>query len=244
MGQLTKTNFEAITDSLGEQYALLVAVKESTEIDDLTTGATGNLNRVDALSDKRAQADLLASFLDVTDAITNGTYLAPRLVYTNALARLQRNVGNFTTYMQAQSAKVSRNFASLCAACGITINPSYIFEAADVTVATVTVTAANTGTFGAASALDPAVTGPVRMVAKVTSNVTVGFTLNCTMKKANAQTEVKAVVIPASSTVGAEVNVGSGTDVYVDCTAIAVVGGGSADGAVGIVAEPLRTPAI
>lgn len=238
MAPMIKASFEAISDSLGVQFDAMLSLLDTDEAADLTAAAVNNLNRVDALADKRAQATLLEPFLNLSEAspiVTAGT------MYSAMLQRLQSNTGPFQTYLVTNGIKVSRAFADLCLAAGVNVPASQIFDQTPVILASATITGASAATFSAQSAINTALAGPLPCNVKITTIIGDAVVAHLTMKKLDNTTEVVDVSITSAAAVNALFAVGDSDDLYVDCTAITVTGGTS--GAFQVVTITPRTPA-
>lgn len=242
MAALTKANFEAISDSLGIQDTKRLALAATTEATDLLAAAALNLDRIDDLADIPAQIQLLEAFNTLHTNLA--TPYVPATVFSTAIQRLAANVGGaFGPYLLAQGAYVSKAFADLAAAVGAAIIPAYVMPPAVVSLATFTITGSGTGTFGASSLIDRLVYAATPCEIEITTDIGAATaTVNCTMVKQDGTTEIKAVVLASTLVVGNKVAVGSGTDKYVDCTAI-TVNSGSDSGAFKVQNILIRTPA-
>lgn len=241
MAALSKANFELISDSLGIQYAKLLALAGTTEATDLLAAAALNLNRIDDLADIPAQIQLLEAFNTLHTNLA--TPYAPVTVFSTTIQRLAANVGGtIQAFLLAQGAYVSKAFKDLCAAVGQTIAAAYVMPPAVVTLATFTITGSATGTFGASGTIDRLVYAATPCEVEVTTDIGSAATINCTMVKQDGTTEVKAVVLAGTLVVGNKVAIGSGTDKYVDCTGI-TVNAGSDSGVVRVQNILIRTPA-
>lgn len=240
MAAISKANFELLTDSLGIQYKLLLALAGVTQAVDLQAAALLNLGRVDDLADIAAQIQLLEAFNGVNTKV-QAPYATPSSVFSTAVQRLISNTGALATYLTAQGAYVSKDFADLAAALSIAIPASYVMPTAVVSLATFNITGSGTGTFGASSSIDRLVYAATPCEVEVTTDIGSTATVHLTMVKQDGSVEIKDVVLAGTLVVGNKVNVGT-TEKYTDCSAI-TVNPGSDSGAFKVQNKLIRTPA-
>lgn len=242
MATFALADVETLTDRLGAIWAALVAVGASTEVDDVQTGTTTLVADLAGLS--LAKGIVLGSgALSLQTALADfeGNVTSP---FTTVVRALNSDLGGFNSFAADNaSLRYSSDFRDLCAELGITINAQYVYKLTPQTLATFAATGATTGTFTGTGTLDTSLYGPVQCELLITDDVDSSTTVNLTMVKSDTTTEVKTVNLTTADDTGEAVDIGLSTDVYVDCSAVAITGGTSGD-AFTVRTKALRAPSV
>jgi hypothetical protein len=241
MATFTTANVTALTDRLGATWAQLVAMGAATEATNARTGAATLKTDLEALSIEKglvlgSGVVALIAALDDVEGLTASSF-------TTGLRALNSDLGGFSAYALANSIMYSSDFRDLCAAAGITIAATYVYKMSPQTLLTFAVTGATTGTPVTTGALDTSLYGPVQCEILITSDISSATTVNLTMVKADATTQVKTVNLTTADDTGEAVAIGLSTDVYVDCSGVTISGGTNGD-AFTVRTKALRAPSV
>lgn len=104
----------ALADSLGAQYAELVAIPSDTHATNLATGAANNVARVQAYTDADLQVALLAAVnTEQKDSLT--PYTSPAALFGATVRALNGTAvtGGLDAYLTTNAIQVGPNFATL-----------------------------------------------------------------------------------------------------------------------------------
>lgn len=210
----------ALADRIGAIWAANLAAGETAEAAAVQTGADDLIADLEAL-DLGQAAPYAASALAFQTAA--GAVYLPASTFRTLLAAFNGDVA-LNTYLTTNSLQVTESFRDLAALCGVTIAPANVFKETAQTLATFVVTGATAGTFVGTGALDPAIYGAVPCELLITNDIGSSTAVTLTMKKFDLTTEQKVVNLTTAHHNGDTVAIGTGSDKYIDCTAIAVTG--------------------
>jgi hypothetical protein len=194
---------------------------------DDTLGKTADalVTTILGLDDADQEGDLLGPFRSLYNVVLAGNVL-PRL-FTQVLRALSNHVGGLNAWCQANDVRVHYLLGEVAS----WLNAANLFPPVVDPICSFAVTGATTGTFTEGTAIDTDEYGKANMVIEVTSSaITTETTATLTMVKLDGTTEDKVVVLANTLVLGNEVDIGThGTDMYVNCTAIAITGGTGTD---------------
>lgn len=111
---ISTTAFLALADSLGAQYADLIASPADTHLTNVATGAANNLGRIQAYTDADLQVALLAAAnTESKDALT--PYVAPSSLFSAMIRALNSTTvtGGVDAYLTTNAIQVGPHFAAL-----------------------------------------------------------------------------------------------------------------------------------
>lgn len=226
MATLPIATFQTLTDSIAAQYkALRDAFGATGTAGTAQYGADQNRTRIAALNDVQQTIDLMVTANLAVDTLDRTKWL-PGL-FSGIINALRNHVGgNFDTYMAANDARVAPEFRDVAPAGWVAT--ANVFPPVVDPIASYTVTGATTGTFTAGSAIDTTQYGKAAFEVAVTSNIGAGtVTATLTLTQADGSSTTRVVTITSGATAGSAFAVGSGSDRFVNCTAIAITGGTS-----------------
>jgi hypothetical protein len=233
-----------LTDRLGAIWKRNLDVAAATAATDVSgTGMTDLVADVNSLA-KNYQYGKAA--LDLQAAALAAKGLLAASDFATFLRALAGDLGGFTAYAAGQGGafKYSEHFRDLCALANVQAPAAlWVFKATNQTLATFAVTGATTGTFTGTGIVDTMLYGPLACELLITDDIGSSTTVTLTMLKRDGTTQSKTVNLTTSHHSGDTVAVGTGTDLYDDCNAIAVAGATSGD-AFTVRAKVLRTPTI
>jgi hypothetical protein len=245
MTLLASADVVAITDRLGAIWKRNLDVAGVTEATDVSaTGMDDLLDDIDGLGVlknyyySKAAVDLQAAALARVGLLA-ATDFAPILRLLNS------DVGGFTAYAVAQAGafKYSSSFRDLCALNSITVAPLWVYNEANQTLATFTVTGATTGTFSGTGSNDTSLYGPLACELLITNDIGSATAVTLTMLKRDGTTENKTVNLAGTETIGDVAAIGTSSNLYDDVTACAVTGATASD-AWTVRTKILRSPAV
>jgi hypothetical protein len=245
MTLLASADVVAITDRLGAIYKRNLAVASATAATDVSgTGMTDLIADVDGLGLAKSYYYGSATIALQTAALAK-IGLLDAADFATILRLLNSDVGGFTAYAVAQAGafKYSSSFRDLCALNSITVAPLWVYNESTQTLATFAATGATTGTTVLTGTNDTSLYGPLACELIVTNDIDSSTTVTLTMLKRDGTTASKTVNLTTSDVATTVKAIGTSTDLYDDCTAIAVTGATSGD-AFTVRTKILRSPAV
>ena len=244
MSVISSANFLILTDSIAWTYQKLLAAMgtNGTEVDTSSDAGKLNRNRVLALDDYEQENDLLASFEAALNRL-EAPFTAPAL-FQAAVRALQNHVGGIDPFLTAALVRVAPEFLTVYqGVTSIWLDPVNVFSPVVPSMATFVASAPGAGTYAHVAAIDSSKYYSANLVLEVTGGPT-GIdagTYAVTCKKWDDTTEIKSVVVPGGSLLGAQVDIGTHpADRYKDITLIALTLGNAGD-AVKVVSQLERT---
>lgn len=240
MATFVAADITALTDRIGAIWKRNTDITAATAASEMLAGTGTLITDLSALSlDKGIVAGSAALALQTAAA----TPYLPASAFSTLVRALNSDVGGLSAYAVTNSLMYYQYFADLCAALSITIAPAVVYKATNQTLATFAATGATTGTFTGTGSLDTSLYGPVQCEVYVTDDIGSSTTVTLTMVKADDTTQSKVVNLTTSHVAGSAVAIGTSTDVYKDCSGIAITGGTTGD-AFTVRTKILRTPAL
>jgi hypothetical protein len=240
------------TDRLGVMAKRQSDITASAAAGDVLTGATSMQSELIGTGDPQQIKDMIAGVaaMFTAAAAPQKDFDTIATDFITALDRHLASVGNINGRIVAQSLSVSKSFADYYRAkkgSTASLNPANVFQDTVVTGRTGTISGSGaltpaTGTAG--TDIDKLLVQPVQYELEVTTQIGAGATVvTCTMKKLDGTTEPKTVNLLGGDTVGTKFNIGTGSDKYVGCSALAV-GAGAASGAFKVQNKLPRVPVL
>lgn len=245
MATIAASDFLALTDSLGKQYAELKLTPGDTHAGNVLTGATNNAGRAQAYTDPQQVIDLLPTLYALEGAAAT-LYQSANALFGSALQALNKHVAGLDAFCVAQSIQVTSDFRDLANAAlsSSAVKPAEVFPPSAVSLATFAVTGSGAGTYTHGAAVDTTLYGATQVQVVTTSLIgAASITVTLTLKKADGNTETKTATISSGTASGTAIDVATSADRYTDCTAVTITGGTSADG-FAVKTKVLRTPAL
>ena len=244
MATYVQADVEALTDRLGATWAAVVAMVAATEASSVRTGTDTLVADLAALSLAKGIVLGAGALSAQTAALAAGMKALIAPAFTTEVRALNSDIGGFTAFAAANTGMMySSDFRDLCTALGITITATYVYKMTPQTLATFAATAATTGTFVGTGSLDTSLYGPVQCELLITVDISSATAVTLTMVKSDATTESKVVNLTTADDIGEAVAVGTSSNVYVDCSAVAVTGATNLD-AFTVRTKALRAPAL
>lgn len=232
MGAIPTATFLAIMDSIAAQKRKNdQGMSESSPAlaNTVAFGAQANVDRIEALSDEDAKAQLLSAAIvnrdqAFSDKASPGQ-MAPLIRALNA------NVGGIDTYASANNIRIAPQAKKVVEAILFPLSATTTFSPEVDPMATFSVTAPGAGTFTDGGAIDKTKYAPQQLTLYVSGGPTgaAAATYTITLKKGSNANETRTVNVPGATPVNTEFSIGAASDKYDDVIAISVSGGNAGD---------------
>lgn len=200
-------------------------------------------------NDEDVEADLLGAARDLDEA--NPTPPARFIIGIPGIAALITDINRHIKRFAGGPTSLDQYLSSLNASVPtlrahqafsdhlVKLSPKNVFIGADLDIARLDVTGATAGTFTHLAAINHALYGGAKLVAKNVGALTATTAISLTARKFDLTTATLTATI-STLTSGAETNLSSVVREFIDVTAITVVSGGTAGNVIKIVAKTDR----
>lgn len=267
MSTISAVNLQAISDNIAKTLVDLEAVyiinptANSPTIDTIANGQTGigtSLSaRVAGLGDLSQVAALSAAALAAANNVigyTNIGVTSLYILYSGLLSALDLHVSGLDSFLTANAVQVHSEFAAafnyiannaiVLGARGSNftpVSPANVFIPANQTLATIVVTASNTGTYSEVSPIDLTQYGPAELFLKNILGATSGGTATSfQVAYTNASGSPATATITLTGTMADQATIDLGVTGS-EVTNITIISGGVASDYFAIVAAPPRS---